>query len=66
MSGFGDRRFAATRTRYIELLSLGIDWAMLIKSSSIQTTVFQTIVYTLVSQLEKTVQQFITTILTSY
>ena len=41
MSGFGDCRFAATRTMFIKLLSLGIDWAMLIKSSSIQTTVVQ-------------------------
>jgi len=39
VSGFGDRRFAATRTKFIKLLSLGIDWAMLIKSSSIQTKV---------------------------
>ena len=41
VSGFGDRRFAATRTKFINLLSLGIDWAMLIKSSSIQTTVVE-------------------------
>jgi len=39
--GFGDRRFAANRTRFIKLLSLGIDWAMLIKSSSIQTAVVE-------------------------
>jgi len=61
MSGFEESRFAATRTKFIKLLSLGIDWAMLIKSSSIQTT----IIYTLVSQLIKIVQQFIITILTS-
>ena len=46
-------------------LSLGINWAMLIKSSSMQTTVFQTFIYTLVTQLIKIVQQFITTTLTS-
>ena len=51
--------------KFKKLLSLGIDWAMLIKSSSIQTTVVQTVIYTLVSQLVKIVQQFITTILTS-
>jgi len=41
MSGFGERRFAATRTKFIKLLFLGIDWAMIIKSSSIQTTVVE-------------------------
>jgi hypothetical protein len=65
VSGFEESKFAATRTKLIKLLSLGIDWAMLIKSSSIQTTVVQTIIYTLVSQLVEIVQQFITTILTS-
>jgi hypothetical protein len=63
--GFGGRRFAATRNKFIKLLSLGIDRAMLIKSPSIQTTVVQTIIYILVSELVKIVQQFITTILTS-
>ena len=47
---------------FIKLLSLGIDWAMLIKSSSMQTTVVQTIIYTLVTQQVKIVQQFITTL----
>jgi len=41
MSGFGESRFAATRTKFIILLFLGIDWAMLIKSSAIQTQVQQ-------------------------
>jgi len=41
MSGFGDRRFAATRTKFIKLLSLGIDWAKLIKSSPIHTTMVE-------------------------
>jgi len=50
---------------FIKLLSLCIDWAMLIKSSSIQTTVVQTIIYTLVIHLVKIIQLFITTILTS-
>jgi len=57
VSVFGDRRFIATRTKFIKLLSLGIDWAILIKFSSIQTSVFQTIIYTLVSQLVKIFQQ---------
>ena len=65
MSVFGESRFTATRTKFIKILSLGIGWAMLINSSSIKTTVFQTIVYTLVSQLVEIVQLFITTILTS-
>jgi len=65
VSGFGGSRFAATRTKFIKLLSLGTDWAMLIKSSLIQTTAVQTINYTLVIQLVKIVQQLITTILTS-
>ena len=50
---------------FVKLVSLGINWVMLIKSSSMQTTVFQTIIYTLVTQLIKIVQQFITTTLTS-
>ena len=44
---------------FIKLLSLGIDWAMLIKSSSMHTTVVQTFIYTLLTQLIKLVQQFI-------
>ena len=65
MSGFGGRRFAATRTKFIKLLSLGIDWAMLIKSSSIETTVFENNYLYFGNSLVKIVQQFITTILTS-
>ena len=47
---------------FVKLLSLGINWAMLIKSPSMQTTVVQTINFTLVTQLIKIVQQFVTTL----
>ena len=65
VSGFWGCWFAANRTIIHKIIIPGISWAMLIKSSSMQTTVVQTIIYTLVTQLVKIVQQFITTTLTS-
>ena len=50
--------------KFIKLLSLGIGWAMLDKSSSMQTQ-WLTVIYTLVTQLIVIFQQFITTILIS-
>jgi len=65
VSGFADRRFAATRTKVHKIIVpgywLGNSNQVLINNNNSGSTV----IYTLIIQLVKVVQQLITTILTS-